>query len=121
MRTLPIRGSLDIPFQNGEAVGQTARQTIRGLITKVVIGSVNTSGDYDAVLHGDLAAILRADEQITEPDLEGRRLPGEIPLGNRLLWLREPDATFTELLSDSIKRTSGVNFWVVRAPETTDS
>ena len=70
---------LETLFQQGGAVGQAATETIRSLITKVTVGPVNQAGGYDAILHGDLAAILGACEQAKGPDLRGSRLPG----GNR--------------------------------------
>ena len=70
--------------RQGGAVGQAAMETIRGLITKVTIGPVNPDGDYDAVLHGDLAVILGACDQARGEDLRGSRPPGDISPGSQL-------------------------------------
>jgi hypothetical protein len=70
--------------RQGGAVGQDAMETIRGLITKVTIGPVNRDGDYDAVLHGDLAVILGACDQARGEDLRGSRPPGNISPGSQL-------------------------------------
>ncbi|MEP7172439.1 MAG: recombinase family protein [Aestuariivirga sp.] len=71
---------LDTLFQLGGVVGRTAMETIRSLITKVTVGPSNASDGYDAVLHGDLAVILRAcDEAGRSAGLRGSRPPGEIP------------------------------------------
>jgi len=70
--------------RQGGAVGQAAMETIRGLITKVTIGPVNRDGDYDAVLHGDLAVILGACDQARGEDLRGSRPPGNISPGSQL-------------------------------------
>ncbi len=75
---------LETFFLQGGVVGQAAMETIRGLITKVIIGPVNPTGGYDAVLHGDLAVILGACEQAGGPDLRGSRPPGEISPGSQL-------------------------------------
>ncbi len=75
---------LETLFQQGGVVGQAAMETIRGLITKVTIGPVNPAGDYDAVLHGDLAVILGACDQAKGEDLRGSRPPGENSPGNQL-------------------------------------
>ena len=75
---------LETLFQQGGAVGQAAMVTIRSLITKVTVGPVNQAGGYDAILHGDLAAILGACEQAKGPDLRGSRPPGENPSGSQL-------------------------------------
>jgi site-specific DNA recombinase len=71
-------------FQQGGAVGQAAMETIRSLITKVTVGPSNANNGYDAVLHGDLAAILGACDQAKRPDLRGSRPPGEVPPGSQL-------------------------------------
>ncbi len=75
---------LESLFQKGGAVGQAAMETIRSLITKVTVGPINANNGYDAVLHGDLAAILGACDQAKGPDLRGSRPPGESSPGSQL-------------------------------------
>ena len=75
---------LESLFQQGGAVGQAAMETIRSLISKVTIGTINENNGYDAVLHGDLAVILGACDQAIGPDLRGSRLPGEFSPGSQL-------------------------------------
>jgi site-specific DNA recombinase len=75
---------LETLFQQGGAVGQAAMETIRSLITKVTVGPINANNGYNAVLHGDLAAILGACDQARGPDLRGSQLPGGIPSGSQL-------------------------------------
>jgi site-specific DNA recombinase len=75
---------LETLFQQGGAVGQAAMETIRGLITKVTIGPVNPDGDYDGVLHGDLAVILGVCDQARGENLRGSRPPGDISPGSQL-------------------------------------
>jgi site-specific DNA recombinase len=71
---------LESLLQQGGVVGRAAMETIRSLITKVTVGPGNASDGYDAVLHGDLAAILGAcDEAGRSAGLRGSQPPGEIP------------------------------------------
>ncbi len=70
-------------FQKGGAVGQAAIEAIRSLITRVTVRPINENNGYDAVLHGDLSAILGAC-QAREPDLTESQLPGGNPSGSQL-------------------------------------
>ena len=75
---------LELLFQEGGEVGRAAIETMRSLITKVVVGTPSPTRDYSAVLYGDLAGILNACGQPTHSALEGSRFPADISPGNPL-------------------------------------
>ena len=61
-----------------------ARELIRSLITKITISPSTSEKGYEAVLHGDLAAILGACAEVSVVPEGGSQLPGVFPPGSQL-------------------------------------